>query len=214
MQINNRKIKYACVILELSLVITLLVIWLGSETIRESRNLWILFLYSFPSHFCIAVVPHEPVLLYFGKFYSPALVTIAAISGVVLTEFLNYSFISIMSSYEFVRTGVDNKYVKKLVGLFNKIPFTALLIAGFSPVPFYPFRFLAVFSHYPLIKYISAVFISRSFRFYILAYAGYLFDFSNSVIIMLFVVLIIIAIIPLLKQAFTRVKSRIRTVNN
>ncbi|OQX52559.1 MAG: hypothetical protein B5M54_08635, partial [Candidatus Aminicenantes bacterium 4484_214] len=47
-------------------VLILLIIWLSWSDLRTSRSLWVLFFYSFPSEFLIAVVPHEPVLLYFA----------------------------------------------------------------------------------------------------------------------------------------------------
>ena len=81
---------------EVFLVLILLVIWITSEGIRESKSLWVLFLYSFPSEFLIAIVPHEPVLLYFGKFFTPLTVAVVAGSSTLMTEALNYSVFKYM----------------------------------------------------------------------------------------------------------------------
>ncbi|MEJ2628052.1 MAG: ribonucleoside triphosphate reductase, partial [bacterium] len=81
--------KYYLFIFQALFVATLIVIWISSESIRQNKSLWILFLYSFPSEFLIALVPHEPVLIYFGEFYHPLIVALIAVSSTVLTEILN-----------------------------------------------------------------------------------------------------------------------------
>jgi len=85
------KTRVTILILEISLVALLLICWLTSDSIRQSKSLWILFFYSFPAGFIIATVPHEPVFLYFSKFYAPIVVTLVAVSSTVLTEALNYT---------------------------------------------------------------------------------------------------------------------------
>jgi membrane protein YqaA with SNARE-associated domain len=77
--------------LQVSFVLGLLIIWLTSKGLQASKNLWVLFFYSFPSEFLIATVPHEPALLYYGKFYNALTVALVAIPSTLLTEMLNYS---------------------------------------------------------------------------------------------------------------------------
>jgi len=67
------KVKTLIFVLEIALVVTLLVVWASSKSLQQSKSLWVLFFYSFPAEFLIAIVPHEPILLYFGKFYSRSL---------------------------------------------------------------------------------------------------------------------------------------------
>ena len=149
---KNFFIRTFIVILELSVIIILLVLWLSSESIRQSKNIWIFFFYNFPSQFLISFVPHEPVLFYYSKFYSAAYVTFVAISGTLITELINYSVFGYFADLKSMEKFRNSKIINYLVNLFNKLPFIALLIAGFTPVPFYPFRFLVVLANYPLMK--------------------------------------------------------------
>ena len=202
---KTSKIRISVFILEVFLVIALLLIWFSSESIQKSKNLWILFFYSFPSEFLIAIVPHEPILLFFGKYYSPLTIALVAAAGTLLAESLNYSvfkFVTDTSPFQKIR---HKKAVTKIVELFKKAPFVALLVAGFTPVPFYPFRFLVVMAHYPLIKYILAVFLSRTPRFYILALVGNAIKLPDYLLLLIFIVLIISPYLPLLRKAL---KSR------
>ena len=109
------KTRVIIFIFEISLVAVLLLIWLTWTSIRNSKSLWILFFYSFPSQFLIAVVPHEPVFLYFSKFYAPITVTLVSVSSTVLTEIVNYStfkFIVDLKSFHRIRY---SGFIKKLI---------------------------------------------------------------------------------------------------
>ncbi len=157
---------------EVVFVVGLLVWWLTSAPLRESKSLWVLFLYCFPAEFIIATVPHEPVLLYFAKFYSPLTVALVSVAGTLLTEVLNYTVFKYMADLKVFRKMLASRTVQKTVHLFNKAPFTALWVAGFTPIPFYPFRFLVVIARYPFAKYLLAVLTSRAPRMYLIALAA------------------------------------------
>jgi membrane protein YqaA with SNARE-associated domain len=201
------KTRVIIFILEISLVALLLVLWLTSNSIHKSRSLWILFLYSFPSQFLIAVVPHEPVFLYFSKFYIPITVTLVSVSSTVLTEIINYStfkFIVDLKSFHRIKY---SGFIKKLIDNFNRAPFLALWVAGFTPIPFYPLRFLVVLAHYPLYKYILAVFLSRAPRFYLLALFGHTFKIPDFWLAILFALLILVAVAPVIKKLLFKKKN-------
>ncbi|MFC1692744.1 VTT domain-containing protein [Candidatus Latescibacterota bacterium] len=186
------------------MILMLLVIWLASESIQKSTNLVVLFFYSFPSEFLVGLVPHEPILLYYGRFYSPFVVALVAVVGTVLAEAINYSVFSFISETNLYEKMTRKKTVRKIIGLFNKNPFTAIVIAGFTPVPFFPIRFLVVMSRYPLIKYMLGVFLSRAPRFYILAKIGDIFKIPGVVLIALFIFLIITVNVPIARSIFKK----------
>lgn len=202
------KLKILVFIFEVALVAFLLVFWFSSETIQQSKNLWVLFLYSFPAEFLIAIVPHEPVILYFGKFYPALTVALITSAGTILTEAINYSVFKFVMDTKLFQKLSGKRAVSKLISLFNKAPFIALMAAGFTPIPFYPFRFLVVMAGYPVFKYLSAVFLSRTPRFFILALAGKAFNFPDWLLIALFAVLIAAANIPILKKIFQKIIKR------
>lgn len=198
------KVKTLLFALQIIVVAALLVVWLSSESIQRSKNLWVLFIYSFPSQFLIPIIPHEPVLLYFGKFYAPLTVALVDIAGTLLTEALNYSVFKYIIDTNFFQKLRHRKTVTKVVELFNRAPFLALLVAGFTPLPFYPFRFLVVMAHYPIWKYLLAVFLSRTPRFYVLALIGAAIKIPDYLIIAIFIILIASANFPLLRKFFKK----------
>lgn len=194
------KIRTLIFALQIIVVAALLVLWLSSESIQKSKDLWVLFIYSFPSQFLIPIVPHEPVLLYFGKFYSPLTVALVDIAGTLLTEALNYSVFKYIIDTNFFQKMRHTKSATKVVELFNRAPFVALLVAGLTPVPFYPFRFLVVMAHYPIWKYLLAVFLSRTPRFYVLALIGRAIKIPDYLIIVIFIILIVSVNAPILRR--------------
>ncbi len=192
------KIRAAIVFLEIGIILFLLIVWMSSRTIREDKSLWILFLYSFPSQFLIAIVPHEPVFLFYSKFYSPLTVTMVATAGTVLTEYFNYSIFGFFAEFKPVQKFKNGRAVQKILLLFKKAPFAALWIAGISPIPFYPFRFMVVLSDYPLWKYLLAVLTSRFPRFYLFALAGHAVQLPNYLLITVFGAITVLLYLPLI----------------
>ncbi|NOZ62526.1 MAG: VTT domain-containing protein [Calditrichaeota bacterium] len=193
---------------EIGFILLLLAIWLSSESIRQSKHLIVLFLYSFPCQFLIAIVPHEPVYLYFSKFYQPITVTLVSVAGTVLTEWLNYStfqFITDLKSFAKVK---KSGFVGKLINIFQKAPFLSIWIAGFTPVPFYPFRFLVVLAKYPVWKYLLAVFTSRTPRFFLLALLGHAFKIPDFWLAVMFILLLLIANVPLARKLWQKIRRR------
>lgn len=195
-------------VLQASLVLTLLILWLSSKSIQSSKNLWVLFFYSFPSEFLIAIVPHEPILLYFGKFYSPLTVAAVAIISTLLTETLNYSAFRYITDTNIFQKIHHKKAVNKIVILFQKAPFFAIWIAGLTPVPFYPFRLLVVLARYPITKYILAIFLSRTPRFYILAFVGHTIKIPDYLLIALFVILIVSMNVTFVKNMLKKKQNK------
>lgn len=194
--------------LQIFFVLGLLIAWLTSKDIQASKNLWVLFFYSFPSEFLIATVPHEPALLYFGKFYGALTVALVAIPSTLLTEMLNYSVFRYITDLKIFRKLQEKKAVQKTIRFFNRAPFLTIWVAGITPIPFYPIRFLVVMAHYPLLKYILAVFLSRFPRFLFLSYLGYKIQFPDYLLAALFVLLILAANVSILRGIFKRRKGR------
>jgi len=205
------KIRLFIFLLEIALVAILLIVWFRSESMRSSRSLWVLFFYSFPSQFLISVIPHEPVFIYFCKFYTPEIVTGVAIAGTLCTEVINYTAFQFVVDLNRFGNIKHSRYITKVIDIYGKAPFISLLVAAFTPIPFYPFRFLVVLARYPLIKYLLAVFIARSVRFYILALIGYAIKIPDKILLILFVCLILLFNGPLLKTYIQSKRAKWRS---
>ena len=193
---------------EVFMILAILLVWLLSEDVRRSRSLAVLFFYSFPSEFLVGLIPHEPILLYYGRYYAPWIVMIVAVTSTVLAEGINYTVFGLVSNTRLFRRLSGKRMVRAIVELFGKAPFTAIVVAGFTPVPFFPIRFLVVMGRYPVYKYLLGVFLSRAPRFYILAGAGYLFHIPGWALAVLFAVLIVTVNVPLVRKLLGRDESQ------
>jgi membrane protein YqaA with SNARE-associated domain len=196
------RLRAALVLCESLFVLGLLAIWLTSPAVRHSKSLWVLFFYCFPSQFVLAAVPHEPVILFFGKFHPAWTVALAATAGTLITELINYTIFASLADLRTFQRICQGRIMGRLVGLFRKAPFPTLWIAGLTPVPFYPFRFLVAAARYPAPLYALAVVLSRFPRFYLLAFLGRTFKIPNGLIGGLFLVLLVAALVPLIRDSF------------
>ena len=201
---SRGRLRAALLVAESVFVFGLLVVWLSSPAVRHSKSLWVLFFYCFPSQFVLAALPHEPVVLFFGKFYPAWAVALTATAGTLVTEVINYTIFESLADLETFQRIRRGRLVSRLVDLFRKAPFPTLWIAGLTPVPFYPFRFLVAMARYPLPLYALAVVLSRFPRFFLLAFIGRALAIPNGVIIGLFVALLIPALVPFARGRFGR----------
>lgn len=185
---------------EAVLILSLLATWLIVDGVRTGRSLTVLFFYSFPSEFLVGLVPHEPVLLFYGERY-PAL-AVAAVAGIStgLAEWLNYSFLGYFKDVGLFDRLRTKAVVDRITRLFGRAPFLAIVIAGFTPVPFFPIRFLVVLEGYPVARYVLGVLVSRTPRFFLLAALGNLFQLPAWVLLALFAGLLVSLYLPLLRS--------------
>lgn len=195
-----RRSRAIIVALEGALVLALLLAWVLSASLQESKSLVVLFLYSFPSEFLVGLLPHEPVLIYFGAFQSAWLVAGVSVVGTVMAEAMNYSFCSFFYDRPALQAVSRKRLVKKTIELFARAPFAAILFAGFTPAPFFPVRFLVVMASYPRWKYLLGVFLSRAPRFLLLAMFGAYVHISAGLLTLLFVGMFVSVNLPALMR--------------
>lgn len=193
---TSSRLRWILILAEASVVLVLLTVVIVSERVSTSNSLWVLFFYSFPSEFLVGLVPHEPILIAFGETYSPWVVALVSVVGTVMAEGLNYSFFGLFYGIPSIREVFERESVKKIADLFSKMPFSAILFAGFTPVPFFPLRFLVVITGYPVWKYLLAVFLSRGPRFYLLALFGAFFEVPALLLIGLFLGIFFLVNLP------------------
>lgn len=88
--------------------------------------------------------------------------------------------------------------VRASMDLFERAPFAAVVVAGFTPVPFFPVRFLVVMTGYPRLRYLAGVALSRTPRFFVLAAFGSLVDVPGELLVGLMVVMLVTVNVPAL----------------
>ncbi len=185
----------------LPLIVMLAVVFLVTRYLfPQYSKLFILFLYSIPGQFIVAIIPHEPIIFYFSKYFSPLSVTLVTLLGTLFAEYLNYMLVKLFFKIPKVDDLRKHRTFKKATHYFLRLPFVSLVIAAFTPVPFYPFRIIAPASEYSLKKYLLALTVGRTPRFYILAYFGYSIPLPNEIIIVLFILLFAVSVLYWFKR--------------
>jgi membrane protein YqaA with SNARE-associated domain len=156
----------------------------------DLRQLIIFFFFTIPAN-SFTFVPYEPALLYYSKLYLPLWLALLGGMGTSLAGFLDYQTVTYLFRYRKVAAIRKNKYYLLVANYFRKVPFACLVITGFTPVPFHPVKFMAIATAYPLQKYLLALFVGRTPRYYLVALAGKGLQISNWVILLIFLIFIL-----------------------
>ena len=201
---SKTKVKWVPII---SLAVSSLVIgFLLMQLLPDKKGLILFGLYSIPSHLLITFFPHEPMLLFYAKTYSPWLISLAAIIGCCIAAVLDYWLLVPFFNQHFIRNKFeDKKFFKKSLAFFHKFPFWFLTIASYFPIPFYPFKFLSFAGNYPFGKYISALIIGRTSKFYTLAVLGYLLQPPTWILVLMFLLFVLP---PIVQKVTSLVKTK------
>lgn len=193
------RVRTLIFVAEIVFVAALFVVYFSSSSLRNNRQLWVLFLYSIPGNFLIDVIPYDPAVIFFGRFHAPLLVALVGVAGILVSETINYTFFEYVVDLKYFDRILKNKFVSKLIGLFNKAPFWTMLFVAFTPVPIYPFRFLVVMARFPILKYLLALMLGRLPRLYLIALFGNTVHLQGHVYLIIFIVLAVLMYIPLIK---------------
>ena len=197
---QKSKTRILIVVAEIAMISALFSVWLLSEEVRASKHLLVLFFYSIPAGFFIGLLPHEPVLLYFGQSHPALIVAGVFLVGWLVAERANYSILGFFGDLGLFEKLRRKPLVGRLIHLFGRAPFLSLVVAAFIPIPFFPFRFLVVMEGYSVWKYLLAVAVARGPRYLILAALGNLFHIPGWVLVVLFLVLILLVYLPLIRR--------------
>lgn len=146
----------------------------------------------------MGVVPYDPAIVYFGKFYSPLYVTFMGVASTLVVEGINYSVLNFIADTKFLIKIRHSNYINKIIKLFKNAPFIALLIAGFLPIPFYPFRSLVVLARYPVIKYLLTILLSKIPRMYLIAFLGYVIKIPDYIILSFYIAIVVLMYVSFL----------------
>jgi uncharacterized membrane protein YdjX (TVP38/TMEM64 family) len=89
-----------------------------------------------------------------------------------------------------------------------------LVVTGFAPLPFFPFKFLGFSVHYPLWRYLAALATGRFPRYVLLAWFGQVIQIPSWVLLAFFVAFIAVAagkIMPTFVRYVQAGQSKART---
>ena len=141
-------------------------------------------------------LPTPPYVIGMGKAFHPGIVALVGAIGNCLAAFVEYHCITwVFSKTELQDKLVGNQVFQKFARFFHRTAFACLVFTGFSAVPFEPFRLAAIFIRYPMLKYLLSVIIGRFPRYYLVAMIGDNYQISDSYLIILSAVFIVIPVI-------------------
>jgi len=174
----------------------------------DLRQLIIFFFFTIPAN-SFTFVPYEPALLYYSKLYQPLWLALLGGMGTSLAGFLDYQAVTYLFTYRKMAAIRKNKYYLLVANYFRKVPFACLVITGFTPVPFHPVKFMAIATAYPFQKYLLALFVGRTPRYYLVALAGKGLQISNWIILLIFLIFILWEIMTCkIVPRLTQIKKR------
>jgi membrane protein YqaA with SNARE-associated domain len=142
------------------------------STQGERHGYWYLLFYSIPSNTAISIFPHEPVLIYYGRFANIWISAAAATGGTLIAGYLDHRVFVPLLNYSKVVSYKKSRFYRKAIELFMRHPFATIVVTGFTPIPFWPFKFLCLSIRYPLHRYLAALSMARFPRYAVLAWLG------------------------------------------
>lgn len=146
-----------------------------------------LFAYAFVSNVALALVPHEPVVVWYGARIGPWSTALVATAGTVLASWVDHRLLVPLIT----RATRDRELPRPAAGLmrwFNRAPFAVITASGLTPLPFFPFKALAFAAQYPLGRYLAAVAAGRLPRYLLLAWLGAVYQVPVWLLAALFLV--------------------------
>jgi membrane protein YqaA with SNARE-associated domain len=196
----NKNRKNWIIALILTITIPLLV---GFYFLLKGKfELFALFLYTISANSFIPF-PHEPAVIYYGKIFPPLTVAVVCGLATCISAWIDIMVLGTFFSHEKIVEFKEKSRVYKIAErFFNQTPFWTMVFAGLTPVPFYPFRVIGIFSGYVRWKYVLSTFIGRTPRYYILAWLGNRYSIETRYIIFLFFIMLIPPMIQIVRKKF------------
>ena len=139
----------------------------------------------------MAVVPHEPVVIWFGGHYgvwSTALITTV---GTVAAGWVDHRvFVPLIE-----RVQHKPLFAQGTIGWlrrhFSGAPFAVLAVGALVPLPYFPFKAMAFADGYPVLRYLLAIAVGRFPRYVLLAWLGIVIKIPTWVLVALFALMML-----------------------
>ena len=159
-----------------------------------------LFGYAFLSNVALAVLPHEPAVIWYGARLGVWPTTLIATAGTVVAALVDHRiFVPLIRraaarrAFRAADPGPAKSFraARGLPWLFARAPFAVIALSGLTPLPFFPFKALAFLTGYPLERYLAAVAARSVPRYALLAWLGVAVRLPSWLMVALFVLLLI-----------------------
>jgi membrane protein YqaA with SNARE-associated domain len=161
----------------------------------------LLFAYAFLSNVALAVVPHEPAIIWYGPRLGVWTTTLVATAGTLLAAFVDHRlFVPLIRRIAQRRSGSSPLSATRRGGqgvgswperLFRRFPFATIALSGLTPLPFFPFKALAFATGCPAGQYAAAIAVRCLPRYALLAWLGAAVRLPLGVMVALFLLLMV-----------------------
>jgi len=149
-----------------------------------------LFGYAFLSNVALAVLPHEPAVIWYGARLGVWPTTLVATVGTVAAGLVDHRvFVPVIRRFR--DASLRTPFGPSADRLFRRFPFATIALSGLTPLPFFPFKALAFTTGYPLGRYLAAVAARSVPRYALLAWLGVVVRLPTWLIAALFLLLLI-----------------------
>ncbi len=139
----------------------------------------------------MAVVPHEPVVIWFGGRFGVWNTAAIATTGTLAAAWIDHRvFVPLIGRVSHTPLFAEGT-VGWLRARFARAPFVVLAAAGAAPLPTFPFKAMAFAEGYPLGRYIMAVAVGRFPRYALLAWLGVVVTIPTWVLVAILAVMML-----------------------
>ncbi len=115
---------------------------------------------------------YEPVLILFGRMYSPLLIALLGTLGDLYVEYLDYHLFRRLGGFGPYAALQQRPLFARAVALFRRRPFFTVWIFAFTPLPDWMIRLIAPAAGYSIPRYLLAMALGRLPQFWLLAAIG------------------------------------------
>ncbi len=144
----------------------------------------LLFLLTYMTFACTFFpLPTPQVIMDYGGRFDPLSVAVVAGIGTCLAGLIDYTLIVYLDERRILARLKQKRIYEYSARFYRHVPFISIVVAGFTPIPFEPVRFLAATTKYDRIKYVLAIFVGRAPRYYLLAKFQEMFHIPRSILI-------------------------------
>jgi len=150
----------------------------------------LLFAYAFLSNIALAVVPHEPAMIWYGPRLGVCTTTIVATAGTMLAAVVDHRVLAPLIGRMATRRGGQEVRAWP-ERLFRRFPVATIALSGLTPLPFFPFKALAFATGCPAGKYTAAVAARCLPRYALLAWLGAAVQVPVWIMVALFALLMV-----------------------
>lgn len=115
---------------------------------------------------------YEPILMLFGRVYNPWAVAWVGVAGTLYVEYLNYHLFRHVLRLAPMQRMQQSVVVTRILRWFKRAPFLTVWVCSWSPIPYWPVRFISPMAGYDIRRHLLATFLGRLPRLWFFAALG------------------------------------------